>query len=45
MIAESNPQTGFLMESLVATVAQCDKKRKRRIRAFLDHKTAEVKPK
>jgi enoyl-CoA hydratase/carnithine racemase len=45
MIAESNPQTGLLMESLMATVAQSDKEAKRRIRAFLDHKTAKVKPK
>jgi (methylthio)acryloyl-CoA hydratase len=44
MIAESNPQTGLLMESLMATVAQSDKEAKRRIRAFLDHKTAKVKP-
>jgi (methylthio)acryloyl-CoA hydratase len=45
MIAESNPQTGLLMESLMATVAQSDKEAKRRIRAFLDHKTVKVKPK
>ena len=45
MIAEANPQTGLLMESLMATVAQSDKEAKRRIRAFLDHKTAKVKPK
>jgi (methylthio)acryloyl-CoA hydratase len=45
MIAESNPQTGLLLESLMATVAQSDKEAKRRIRAFLDHKTAKVKPK
>src|SRR6201998_2129327 len=44
MIAEANPQTGLLMESLMATVAQSDKGAKRRIRAFLDHKTAKVKP-
>src|SRR5246127_324156 len=44
MIAESNPQTGLLMESLMATVAQSDKEAKRRIRAFLEHKTAKVKP-
>src|ERR1700758_989295 len=44
MIAESNPQTGLLMESLMATVAQSDKDAKRRIRAFLDRKTAKVKP-
>ena len=44
MIAEANPQTGLLMESLMATVAQSDKEAKRRIRAFIDRKTAKVKP-
>ena len=44
MIAESNPQTGLLMESLMATVAQSDQEAKTRIRAFLDHKTAKVRP-
>jgi len=44
MIAGPNPQTGLLMESLMATVAQSDKEAKRRIRAFLEHKTAKVKP-
>jgi enoyl-CoA hydratase/carnithine racemase len=44
MIAEANPQAGLLMESLMATVAQSDQEAKRRIRAFLDHKTAKVKP-
>src|SRR5438128_4160377 len=44
MIAEANPQAGLLMESLMATVAQSDKEAKRRIRAFLDHKTAKVTP-
>src|ERR1700726_551911 len=44
MIAEANPQTGLLMESLMATVAQSDKEAKNRIRAFLDHKTAKVRP-
>ena len=44
MIAEANPQTGLLMESLMATVAQSDQEAKQRIRAFLDHKTAKVKP-
>jgi len=33
MIAEANPQTGLLMESLMATVAQSDKEAKLRIRA------------
>jgi enoyl-CoA hydratase/carnithine racemase len=45
MIAEANPQTGLLMESLMATVAQSDKEAKRRIGEFLEHKTAKVKPK
>jgi hypothetical protein len=40
MIAEANPQIGLLM----ATVAQSDKEAKLRIRAFLDRKTAKVKP-
>src|SRR6201994_2720055 len=44
MIAEANPQTGLLMESLMATVAQSDKEAKKRIRTFLDRKTAKVKP-
>jgi (methylthio)acryloyl-CoA hydratase len=44
MIAEANPQTGLLMESLMATVAQSDKEAKRRISDFLDRKTAKVKP-
>jgi (methylthio)acryloyl-CoA hydratase len=44
MIAEANPQTGLLMESLMATVAQSDKEAKRRIKDFLDRKTAKVKP-
>src|SRR3979490_730615 len=44
MIAEANPQTGLLMESLMATVAQSDKEAKRRIRAVLDRKTDKVKP-
>jgi hypothetical protein len=34
----------LLMESLTATIAQSDKEAKRRIRGFLDRKTAKVKP-
>src|SRR5690606_13318525 len=34
MIAESNPQAGLVMESLMATVAQSDKEAKKRIRDF-----------
>ena len=44
LIAEANPQTGLLMESLMATVAQSDDEAKTRIRAFLDHRTAKVRP-
>src|ERR1700684_4360306 len=44
MIAEANPQTGLLLESLMSTVAQSDQEAKLRIRAFLDRKTAKVKP-
>jgi enoyl-CoA hydratase/carnithine racemase len=44
MIAETSPQVGLMMESLMATVAQSDKEAKARIRAFLDRKTAKVKP-
>jgi enoyl-CoA hydratase/carnithine racemase len=44
MIVEANPQSGLLMESLMATVAQSDKEAKLRVRAFLEHKTAKVKP-
>jgi (methylthio)acryloyl-CoA hydratase len=44
MIAEASPQAGLLMESLMASVAQSDKEAKRRIRDFLDHKAAKVKP-
>lgn len=44
MIAEANPQTGLMMESLVASIAQSDKEAKARIRAFLDRKTAKVRP-
>ena len=44
MIAESNPQAGLIMESLMATVAQSDKEAKQRIRDFLDRKTAKVRP-
>jgi hypothetical protein len=36
MITEANPQTGLLMESPMATVAQSDKEEKLRVRVFLD---------
>ncbi|HWW48106.1 MAG TPA: crotonase/enoyl-CoA hydratase family protein [Xanthobacteraceae bacterium] len=44
MIADINPQAGLIMESLMATVAQSDKEAKKRIRDFLDRKTAKVRP-
>src|ERR1700744_6293373 len=44
MIAEANPQTGMLMESMLAKVEPSDHEAKQRIRAFLDRKTAKVKP-
>jgi (methylthio)acryloyl-CoA hydratase len=44
MIAEANPQTGLLLESLMSTVAQSDQEAKTRIRAFLDRKTSRVRP-
>lgn len=44
MIGEANPQTGLLLESLMASVAQSDKEAKSRIRDFLDRKAAKVQP-
>ena len=44
MIAEASPQTGLMMESLMASVAQSDQEAKKRIRDFLEHKAAKVKP-
>ncbi len=44
LIAKASPQVGLMMESLMATVAQNDKEAKARIRAFLERKTARVKP-
>src|SRR3981189_997535 len=44
MIAEANPQTGLLMESLMATVAQSDKEAKLRIRAFPQPQPPKGKP-
>jgi enoyl-CoA hydratase/carnithine racemase len=44
MIAECGPQAGLVMESLMATVAQSDKEAKARIRDFLAHRTAKVRP-
>jgi enoyl-CoA hydratase/carnithine racemase len=44
LIADASPQTGLLLEALMAGVAQSDKEAKSRIRAFLDRKTAKIKP-
>lgn len=44
MIAEANPQTGLLLESLMASIAQSDKEAKSRIRDFLERKAAKVQP-
>ena len=44
LIADASPQTGLLLESLMAGVAQSDKEAKTRIQAFLDRKAAKVQP-
>ncbi|HEY8336173.1 MAG TPA: crotonase/enoyl-CoA hydratase family protein [Tardiphaga sp.] len=44
LIADASPQTGLLLESLMAGVAQSDKEAKSRIQAFLDRKAAKVQP-
>jgi enoyl-CoA hydratase/carnithine racemase len=44
LIADASPQTGLVLESLMAAVAQSDQEAKRRVRDFLDRKTAKVKP-
>ena len=44
MIAEANPQTGLLMESLMATVAQSDKEAKLRIARFLTARPQRCNP-
>jgi len=44
MIADASPQTGLLLESLMASIAQSDKEAKSRIRDFLDRKAAKVQP-
>src|SRR5258708_1447722 len=44
MIAEANPQTGLLMESLMATVAQSDKEAKLPIPPSLHPKPPHLKP-
>ena len=44
LIAEASPQTGLMLEALMASVAQSDQEAKTRIRAFLDRKTTKVRP-
>jgi len=41
-IAEANPREGFLLESLMAAVAQGSDEAKQRLRAFLDGRAAKV---
>jgi (methylthio)acryloyl-CoA hydratase len=43
-IAEANRETGFMMESLMAAVAQAEPEAKTRLRAFLDGKATKIKP-
>lgn len=43
-IADSDPQAGLLMESLMAAVAQNDREAKTRIQAFLTKKAGKVRP-
>jgi len=42
MIAEASPQTGLMLESLMAAVAQSDQEAKNRIRDFLEKKIGKV---
>jgi enoyl-CoA hydratase/carnithine racemase len=44
LIAEAAPQTGLLLESLMAGVAQSDQEAKRRIQDFLERKAGKVRP-
>ena len=44
LIAEASPQTGLMLEALMASVAQSDQEAKSRIRDFLERKTGKVKP-
>ena len=41
-IAEADPRIGYVMESLMAAVAQGSDEAKARVRAFLDHRAAKV---
>ena len=42
-IAESDPRIGYLMESLMAAVAQGDGEAKARVNAFLEKRAAKVR--
>ncbi|SNT42008.1 Enoyl-CoA hydratase/carnithine racemase [Tardiphaga sp. OK246] len=44
LIAEASPQTGLMLEALMASVAQSDQEAKNRIRDFLERKAGKVKP-
>jgi enoyl-CoA hydratase/carnithine racemase len=44
LIADASPQTGLMLESLMAAIAQNDKEAKSRIRDFLERKSAKVQP-
>jgi (methylthio)acryloyl-CoA hydratase len=43
-IAETNRETGFMMESLIAAIAQAEPDAKSRLRAFLEGRAAKIKP-
>jgi enoyl-CoA hydratase/carnithine racemase len=43
-IAEANRETGFMMESLMAAIAQAEPDAKGRLRAFLEGRAGKVKP-
>jgi enoyl-CoA hydratase/carnithine racemase len=43
-IADADPRVGYLMESLVASIAQGDDEAKSRMRAFLDKRARKTKP-
>jgi enoyl-CoA hydratase/carnithine racemase len=44
LIAEASPQTGLMLEALMAGVAQSDQEAKARIRDFLERKAGKVQP-
>ncbi|THD42027.1 MAG: crotonase/enoyl-CoA hydratase family protein [Bradyrhizobium sp.] len=43
-IADSDPRVGYLMESLVASIAQGDDEAKARMKAFLDKRAGKTRP-